>query len=57
MAGFEHKGRWMVGRTFRAFCGTVYVERRSAHAKTPSPSLKRAKRRLDRKQLERKQSR
>ncbi|MCW2914593.1 MAG: hypothetical protein JWN52_2661 [Actinomycetia bacterium] len=108
VAGFQRKGRWMVGRTFRglavigngeidlrqarfidgettihataiignitgpgtpgaprititgfAFCGTVYVERRSANAETPNPKLKRAQRRLERKQrqLERKQSR
>src|ERR1035437_7560606 len=112
IAGFQRKGRWMVGRTFRglavigngeidlrqarfidgettihataiigsfdhhdegpgtpgaprititgfAFCGTVYVERRSANAETPNPKLKRAQRRLERKkrQLERKQSR
>jgi hypothetical protein len=124
IAGFERKGRWMVGRTFRglavigngeidlrqarfidgettirataiigtitvmvpedadvhiggtgviggfdhhdegpgtpgapritingfAFCGSVVIERRSAHAEAPSPRLKRAQRRLERKQ-------
>ena len=124
IAGFERKGRWMVGRTFRGlavigsgeidlrqarfidgettihataiigtitvvvpedaevhiggsgvlggfdhrdegpgipgapritingfvFCGNVVIERRSAHAETPSPRLKRAQRRLERKQ-------
>jgi hypothetical protein len=132
IAGFQRKGRWMVGRTFRAggdrqrrdrppsgpvhrrrddyprhrdhrqhhrrgarradvhiggtgivggfdhhdegpgtpgaprititgcvFCGTVDVERRSAHAETPNPKLKRARRRVEGKQrqLERKQLR
>ena len=124
IAGFERKGRWMVGRTFRGlavigngeidlrqarfidgettihataiigtitvvvpedadvhiggtgviggfdhhdegpgtpgapritingfvFCGSVVIERRPAHAETPSPRLKRAQRRLERKQ-------
>jgi hypothetical protein len=124
IAGFERKGRWMVGRTFRglavigngeidlrqarfidgettirataiigtitvvvpedadvyiggtgviggfdhhdegpgtpgapritingfAFCGSVVIERRSAHAEAPRPRLKRAQRRLERKQ-------
>jgi len=42
-----------------AFCGTVYVERRSAQAETPNLTLRRARRRLERKQrqLERKQPR
>ena len=64
IGGFDHydgglgtPGAPMITITGFAFCGTVYVERRSAHAKTPSPSLKRAQRRLDRKQLERRQSR
>lgn len=64
IGGFDHydgglgtPGAPRITITGFAFCGTVYVERRSAHAKTPSPSLKRAKRRLDRKQLERRQSR
>ena len=33
-----------------AFCGNVVIERRSAHAQAPSPRLKRAQRRLERKQ-------
>jgi Domain of unknown function (DUF1707)/Cell wall-active antibiotics response 4TMS YvqF len=32
------------------FCGSVVIERRSAHAEKPSPRLKRAQRRLERKQ-------
>ena len=66
IGGFDHHdegpgtpGAPRITITGFAFCGTVYVERRSANAETPNPKLKRAQRRLERKkrQLERKQSR
>ena len=66
IGGFDHHdegpgtpGAPRITITGFAFCGTVYVERRSANAQTPNPKLKRARRRLERKQrqLERNQSR
>jgi hypothetical protein len=66
IGGFDHHdegpgtpGAPRITITGFAFCGTVYVERRSANAETPNPELKRARRRLERKQrqLERKHPR
>lgn len=66
IGGFDHHdegpgtpGAPRITITGLAFCGTVYVERRSASAKTPHPKLKSAQRQLERKQrqLERRQSR
>ena len=57
LGGFDHRdeGPGMPGApritiTGFAFCGSVDVERRAAGAETPSPRLKRAQRRLERKQ-------
>ena len=66
VGGFDHHdegpgtpGAPRITITGFAFCGTVYVKRRSANAETPNPKLKSAQRRLEGKQrqLERKQSR
>ena len=58
--GPERPGAPRIMITGVAFCGTVYVERRSGPAETSNPALRRrAQRRLRRKQrqLERKQGR
>jgi hypothetical protein len=53
VGGFDHHdegpgipGAPRITITGFAFCGTVDVERRSAHAESPNPMLKRAQRRL-----------
>jgi hypothetical protein len=57
IGGFDHhdEGRGTPGApritiTGFVFCGSVDVERRAANAQTPNPKLKRAQRRLERKQ-------
>lgn len=57
LGGFDHHGEGpgtpgapRITITGFAFCGSVNVERRPAHAEAPRPTLKRARRRLERKQ-------